>query len=489
VEKNRLGSGLEPEEPTVWIRKSDKDRQTGRGTPVPTQIVGNEEFDPMPQTADQLRVEQRIFELADQYSRKLGMSRRAFLQTSGGMAVSFMAMNEVFGPAFLVSEAEAAEPAATREMWPKKEFILDLQTHHVNDSMPGPLGFRMMTGKLGLNPALTAERPAPDSLHRGNYVKEIFFDSDTVMACISGAAIGPPAGYVLSSEELARTRNLVNEMAGSRRMLCHGIGTPNNPNWIEDAERQVKELKIDAWKFYTGDPVGPWRHDDEKVAYPFYERSLKLGVKNICTHKGLPIPGPGKDFFRPDDMVKAAKDWPDINWIVFHSGMKHMMTQVPAGETGIDADGNIPWTTDFCRQIKASGVTNIYLELGAVFGHSVVTHPEVCGHLLGQVIAAVGADHVIWGTDSIWWGSPQWQIEAFRRFQIPESLQTKFGYRPLSAQDREQIFGLNSARLFHINVKEARKALPADALSQMKVAYEAEGAAPSMTQYGWVAAV
>ena len=472
----------------MWIRKSDKDRQTGLGTPVPTQIVGNEEFDPMPQTADQKRVEQRIFELADQYSRKLGISRRSFLQGSGGMAVSFMAMNEVFGPTFLVSEAEAAEPAATREMWPKKEFILDLQTHHVKDSIVGPTMFRTLTGKFGLNPALKDGKPAPDSLHRGNYVKEIFFDSDTVMACITGAAFGPPSSYVLTSEEMVATRNAVNEAAGSRRMLSHGIGTPTNPNWLDDAERQVKELKIDAWKFYTGDPLGPWRHDDESVAYPFYERSLKLGVRNICTHKGLPLPGPGRDFFRPDDMVKAAKDWPDINFIVFHSGMQHMMTTVPPGESGIDADGNIPWTTEFCRQIKASGVKNIFLELGAVFGHSVITHPEVCGHLLGQVIAAVGADHVIWGTDSIWWGSPQWQIEAFRRFQIPEMLQDKFSYQPISTQDRAQIFGLNSARLFAINVKEARQAIPGDSLSRMKVAYETEGALPSMTQYGWVAA-
>ncbi|MEQ1801707.1 MAG: amidohydrolase family protein [Gammaproteobacteria bacterium] len=471
----------------MWIRKSDKDRQTGRGTPVPTQIVGNEEFDPMPQTADQRRVEQRIFELADQYGRKLGMSRRAFLRTSGGMAVSFMAMNEVFGPAFLVSEAEAAEPAATREMWPKKEFILDLQTHHVKDSMAGPTAFRTLTGKFGLNPALAGVKPPPDSLHRANYVKEIFFDSDTVMACITGAAFGPPSSYVLTSEEMVATRNAVNETAGSRRMLSHGIGTPSNPDWLDDAERQVKELKIDAWKFYTGDPVGPWRHDDEKVAYPFYERTLKLGVRNICTHKGLPLPGPGKDYFRPDDVLKAAKDWPDINFIVYHSGMKHMMTTVPPGESGIDPDGNIPWTTEFCRQIRESGVRNIYLELGAVFGHSVVTHPEVCGHLLGQVMAAAGSDHVIWGTDSIWWGSPQWQIEAFRRFQIPENLQSKFGYKPISDKDRARIFGLNSAKLFDINVKEARKAIPADALTRMKVAYQAEGAEPSLTQYGWVA--
>lgn len=471
----------------MWIRKSDKDRQTGLGTPVPTQIVGNEEFDPMPQTADQRRVEQRIFELADQYSRKLGMSRRAFLHTSGGMAVSFMAMNEVFGPAFLVNEAEAAEPAATREMWPKKEFILDLQTHHVKDSMAGPTAFRTLTGKFGLNPALAGSQPTPDSLHRANFVKEIFFDSDTVMACISGAAFGPPSSYVLSSDEMVNTRNWVNSVAGSRRMLSHGIGTPSNPDWLDDAERQVRDLKIDAWKFYTGDPVLPWRHDDEKVAYPFYERARKLGVRNVCTHKGLPLPGPGKDHFRPDDVLKAARDWPDFNFIVFHSGMKHMMTTVPPGESGIDPDGNIPWTTEFCRQIRESGLKNVYLELGAVFGHSVVTHPEVCGHLLGQVMAAAGADHVIWGTDSIWWGSPQWQIEAFRRFQIPGNLQAKYGYRPITASDKAQILGLNSARLFNIDVNEARKAIPADALSRMKAAYNAEGAEPSLTQYGWVA--
>ena len=233
----------------------------------------------------------------------------------------------------------------------------------------------------------------------------------------------------------------------------------------------------------------PWRHDDEKLAYPFYEKTLKLGVRNICTHKGLPLPGPGADYFRPDDVLKAAKDWPDLNFIVFHSGMKHMMTMLLPGESGIDESGNIPWTTDFCAQIKANGLKNIYLELGAVFGHSVVTHPEVCGHLLGQLIAAVGADHVIWGTDSIWWGSPQWQIEAFRRFQIPENLQAKFGYKPVSTRDRELIFGLNSARLFDLDLQEARKAIPGDALSQMKVAYQAAGEEPSMTQYGWIAAV
>jgi predicted TIM-barrel fold metal-dependent hydrolase len=474
----------------MWIRKSDKDRANDSHTPVPTQIVSNEEFPPLPQTPDQKRVERRIHELADDYARRLGLSRRAFLRTSGGMAVSFLALNEVFGPAFLVDEAEAAEPAATRERWPKKEFVFDIQTHHVKDSIVGPLPFRRITGELGLNPALANFDPADkDALHRQNYVKEIFFDSDTVMALLSGAAFGPPATYALPAEEMVKTRDMVNAAAGTRRMLAHGIGGPANPDWFADAERQAKELKIDAWKFYTGDFVKPWRHDDEKVAYPFYELTDKWGIRNICTHKGLPLPGPGADFFRPDDIIKAAKDWPQLNFIVFHSGMKHMMTQLKPGESGVGEDGDIPWTTEFCRQLKAEpGIRNVYLELGAVFGHSVVTHPDVCGHLLGQVIAAVGPDRVLWGTDSIWWGSPQWQIEALRRFQIPEPLREKYGYAAISDQDKAKIFGLNSAKLFGIDVGAARKAIPGDSLSQMKTAYLDGGAEPSLTQYGWVAA-
>jgi len=286
------------------------------------------------------------------------------------------------------------------------------------------------------------------------------------------------------------TRNLINAAAGSRRMLCHGIGSPVAPGWLDEADRQAKELEIDAWKFYTGDPVKPWRHDDEALVYPFYEKAVELGVTNICTHKGLPLPGPGADFFRPDDIVKTARDWPQLNFIVFHSGMKHMMTQVPPGQSGIDPAGNIPWTTELCRELQDNpGVRNVYLELGAVFGHSVVTHPEVCAHLLGQALAAVGPERVIWGTDSIWWGSPQWQIEALRRFQIPEALQESHAYAAISDRDRELIFGLNSARLFGIDVETARQAVPGDTLSKMKLAYEAAGPEPSLTQYGWVAAV
>src|ERR671934_874040 len=80
-------------------------------TPIPTQIVSNGEYLPPPQSETQKRVEQRIMELADANSKKLGLSRRQFMQTSCGMAAAFLAMQEIYGGnVFQVDEAEAHEP-------------------------------------------------------------------------------------------------------------------------------------------------------------------------------------------------------------------------------------------------------------------------------------------------------------------------------------------------------------------------------------------
>ena len=83
--------------------------QEGFASAVPTQIVSNGEFNPIPQTPNQKKVEERMKELADVHGAKQGLDRRTFLQTSCGMAAAFLAMNEVYGEVFQVSEAEAAD--------------------------------------------------------------------------------------------------------------------------------------------------------------------------------------------------------------------------------------------------------------------------------------------------------------------------------------------------------------------------------------------
>src|SRR2546425_3375142 len=128
-------------------------------SPIPTQVISNGEFNPLPQTPQQKQVEARIKDLADTYSAKLGMDRRRFLRTSCGMAAAFVAMNNVFGNLFDVSEAEAANPerAAERAELLKSQFIFDVQTHFVRDDyrqegMLGILQYGAENWHTGLDP-------------------------------------------------------------------------------------------------------------------------------------------------------------------------------------------------------------------------------------------------------------------------------------------------------------------------------------------------
>ena len=147
--------------------------------------------------------------------------------------------------------------------------------------------------------------------------------------------------------------------------------------------------------------------------------------ERFCVHKGLPL-GPVADYNHPRDLIKAARDFPDIDFLALPRGAADRAARRASPR-------DVPWTTEFCQMKKKEpGLRNIYMELGSTFGQLVTTNPTACAHLLGQVIDAFGADHVLWGTDSIWYGTPQWQIEAFRRFEIPPALVEKHGYAPLT---------------------------------------------------------
>jgi uncharacterized protein len=467
-------------------------------TPIPARLVSNEEFQPIPQTPAQREVEQRILAHADQLAPRLGLSRRAFLRTSGGMATAFLAMNAVFGRFFSVSEAEAAEEAAAKAAHGDPVFIFDVQLHYVGAaydpsdaeaqrkgavSKPGLMGLRKRAQRF--NPKLTSDSGTLADLSWQNFIKEVFLDSETAIGLISTPPGPYPQEAVVPPKEMSLFRDEINRITRSRRMLSHGLVTPQlGQTDLDFMDMQAEQLKIDAWKAYTGScPKGfdrGWFVDDEKIAYPMLERARKLGVKRFCVHKGLPL-GPVADYNHPRDLIQAAKDFPDIDFMVYHSGLLNVNAPKPSGE--------IPWTSEFCEmKKKEAGIKNIYMELGSTFAQLVSTNPEACAHLLGQMIAAFGAEHVLWGTDSIWYGSPQWQIEAMRRFEIPAALIEKHGYAPLTRAVKEQIFGLNAARVFNVDVAAKRNEIPADYLTQMKMAYLDEGAQRSNRFYGWVAA-
>ena len=475
----------------MWIRQCELDAGTEERSPVPTRIASNEEFIPPPQSPEQREVELRLWAIAERAANRLGMQRRDFLRTSCGMAAALVAMNQVFGRCYAVEDEEVVDAAAFEEKWPKDQFIFDVQTHHVDvsrkwydDTREGQAVQRFFRA---VRPAKTIEESI-ESLNRVHYVKEVFFDSDTVMAVISGVPTREWDKNPLPPDQMVATRAFVNDIAGSQRVLSHGILRPNmGAKELDEMERQVKELKIDAWKMYTGAELGEqaWWIDDEKVAYPCWELTRKLGVKNLCVHKGLPLGLFNEEHCKPRDLTRAAKDWPDLNFIVYHSGLRSV------GGIGRTAGGEqdpqeIPWISDIFRILKRNpDIKNIYFELGSTFGQLSAFAPETCMHMLGQMIQTAGADHILWGTDSIWGGSPQSQIDRMRRLQIKPELIDKHGYPELTPAIKNQIVGLNAARLLGVDPAAKRQAIQADKLSQLKTEYR-RNPQPSNTQYGWV---
>src|SRR5216683_3499515 len=503
-------------------------------SPIPTRMISNGEYMPVPQTEQQRRVEARIEELADTASDKLGISRRAFLRSSGGMAAALLAMNEVFGRFFNVSLTEVFEPAAYAATAPPKDlFVFDDQLHFVRGSKPSPAGLRAIAqgpssaptvksnpfnprgqlDELGQgwsvwNPALVGLPIDPGYAHITRFIKDVYLDSQVTVGLLSNVTASlvqiegdksraprnaeeAQRGEILTASQTAAARNFINEISGSSRMLCHGMLYVGKGN-LAYIQEQIDQHEPDSWKGYNisnaakvdNDPnslMRQWRHDDEEVAYPTFElieknyrrlKNKKPGFNNICVHKGL-APGP-PDPMRghPGDLPKAAKDWPNLNFITYHACIQPAMflydsLQEVKSSKLREGVPDISWTTEYA--LLVAPFKNVYAEIGTTWASSVVTFPTVAAHILGQLMKFMGPDRIVFGSDSVWYGSPQWQIDAFWRFQIPEDLRKKYGYPELTVDAKRKILGLNSAKLYGIkgvesggNLQQRFKPVPKD---------------------------
>jgi predicted TIM-barrel fold metal-dependent hydrolase len=471
-------------------------------SPIPTQIVSSDEYLPAPQSAQQKEVEARLKDLGDTLAKKQGTSRRRFFQTASGMAASYYVMNQVYGPIFEASIAEAATPEMAKERADglKDQFIMDLHTHFLRDDtrITGFVAQREAVGKAGWNPGLAGKPQTIEDLKFANYFKEIYLDSDTKVAMISSAPSEVVEDWFLTNDMTVAARAKVNKEAGSRRMMAHSIFTPGYPGWMEEVDRAIETLKPDAMKGYTiGDNTHketshyPWRLDDEKLVYPAYEKFVKAGLTNVCIHKGLFPPSAEKRFPNlrnsadVSDVGKAAKDWPQLNFIIYHSGYRFAGGGTPEeGMAEWDATGRSSWVSDLAEVPTKYGVKNVYGDLGQIFAWTTVAQPRLGAAVMGTLVKGLGADHVVWGTDAVWTGAPQWQIEALRRLEIPEDMQKKYGFAPLGPADgpiKNAIFGENNARLYGY-----KKSAGLDRFDQLKAEYDRLGPEPSNLRYGYV---
>ena len=473
-------------------------------SPVPTQIVSSDEFLPVPQTAQQREVEARLTEMSDRLASRQSMSRRRFFQTASGMAASFVALNQVFGPLFDASEAEAATPelAASRAEALSGQIVIDGHTHFLRDDtrLMGFVKAREAVGQWGWNKDLAGKQQTIDDLKFANYVKEIYLDSDTKIALLSNSPSDVPQDWFIAQDQVFKTREAVNRQAGTRRMLAHFTITPGQPGWLDQADEAIERFKPDSWKGYTvGDNTHkelashPWHADDEKLMYPFYEKIAKTGIRNVCIHKGLFTPAVAEQFPRllpyadVSDIGRAAKDWPQLNFLVYHSGFRWVGGNPADGMAEFDKTGRSSWTSDLAEIPERYGVNNVYGDLGQLFAWTCVAEPRLAAALMGMLIKGLGVDRVVWGTDAVWTGAPQWQIEGLRRIEIPEDMQKKYGFKPLGPADgpvKTAVFNANTARLY--GLEKHAELVNHDGFAALKADYRKNGPGPSNLRYGYV---
>jgi uncharacterized protein len=372
-----------------------------------------------------------------------------------GTAASLRAIDAAHGGGFYavpeqaVLDLDEAE-AAFRGRGP----VVDVQTHLVDPARWIGPGADALAGFLRLaDPDRWSGAIDPRTIDGAAWAALVFGASETAVALLTSTP-GRADVNVLTNPQIAAARDVVERYAGTGRVLTHTIVHPNlGPAELDAMVDWGATLRPSGWKCYTlwgpptkASPTGGWFLDDEEVGFPFLERVRALGPRIVATHKGIggPIPEASVAAASPRDIGPAATAFPDVTFVVYHSGYERN----PDGEEGpFDADH--PMGVDrLVHSVMDAGMPeNVYAELGTTW-FLMLRRPVEAAHVLGKLLVALGPERIVWGTDSAWYGSPQPLIDAFRAFVIPEPMQERFGYPALTAAMKEQILSTNAQRLY-----------------------------------------
>lgn len=358
---------------------------------------------------------------------------------------------------------------------PSKEFIFDIQSHHVNRADTAYGDFlrdqqQYMQYCSGMNIADV------ECFGRNEYVRLMFLESDTSVAVLSGLPAATMSGNPITNEEIAQSREAINLMAdGSERLVNHHMVLPNRVGkTASDVAAELDQMnqtlavygKVGAWKAYPAwspenteqSAFDGYRFDDPVVGIPFIQRGMDLGVPLFCIHKGLPIPGFSADYNKPDDIGVVAKMFPEAKFVIYHSGFGNVSGpfNFPDYQEGPYVEGDVGGVNSLITALRATGVgpnENVYAELGTTWQLLIsgLGGNDGAAHVLGKLLTHVGENNVVWGTDCIWYGSPQPLIEAFLQFQIPEQLRAQYGYPELTMDIKRKILGLNAAKIYGVD--------------------------------------
>ena len=524
--------------------------------PINFGVDSNGEHFHLPTETDRL-IEKVALEKAEENAKRVGMDRRSFLSTSAGLATTLSAINIVTGcgssgvggaggsggaggtggPADVECDLDGAREALD----PSEMFLMDVQNHHIDsDSEYDKLwqdtntayvaAFNLFFG--GSCP----DEPGPKipCLGRDDFVDLLFRQSDLdvgvlstfpALTCEQAERMGYPVdsgicGDFLPNEAIADTRDIINQAAGSQRMLAHAAVLPNpaeslsaqeKDQWVQETlrgmENAYNNANIRAWKCYT--PFGPLPIDqikdlhsseilqgllagdiiaqgwwlDGEYGQAMIEQAIALGAPLINIHKGAPLLSFDPSFGSAKDVGIVAAKYPEAQFVIYHSAINFDgpsttgFTEGPynPGDWGPNDDPsgiNSLIHSVVTNGLSAEGkgpdyVGNVVAELGGP-GRRAVTRPDQGTHIFGKMLKYIGENNIAWGTDAIWGGSPQALMQAFMMFEMDEAIAEANDYPMLTPEIKAKIMGLNAARIYGVDVEAKRCELTNDAFATVR---------------------
>jgi predicted TIM-barrel fold metal-dependent hydrolase len=426
--------------------------------PVLFQRRSTDEYLPPPLTDRDRRVRARVAELVDEGAAALGRSPSVYASSRVGTAAGLLSLNTEFGdnyyrlPTESALDADAADAALGGD-----HLLVDVQTHYIA-ARPDNVDLEHWTMDMyrSLAPDWWDGLQGMVAYDFTEYLRCVFLESDVDVAVLTSNP-GVTERRMLFNHELAGTRELVDRLAGTGRLLNHSVVHPN----VGETERMEEwrdRFGPVGWKVYTlgklvdREWVSTWRLDDDD-GHRFLEEAERLQIPLVCAHKGIAMHAEAGS---PEDVGPAARAHPNVQFVIYHSGYE----MPDAGEvegpfTEPTAGVGVNRLLATMRDHGLGPGDNVSAELGTTW-FCLVRRPEAAAHVLGKLLATFGENNVVWGTDSVWYGPNRPVVDAFRAFQIPERLCDEYGYRPLTPSVKEKILGLNAARLYGIDVDEAR---------------------------------
>ncbi len=346
-------------------------------------------------------------------------------------------------------------------------FIFDIQTHRVARANATYRTF------LSILPQGQCGASLEECFSADEYAQKFFLESDTTTTVLSGIP-ATDGNNPLTNDEIAETRDFVNTLAQeTQRVVTHAMVLPNYNHAAQldgMAKIAMDKAPVGAWKCYTpwgpGDGVTGFWLDDPMVGIPFIQRGIEIGIKTFACHKGLPLPGFDNNYGDPKDLAVVAKMFPECKFIAYHSAYQYGGQD----ETQPYTMGSKLGVNSLVTAMMMNGLqpgSNVYGELGTTW-YSVMNNKTAATHVLGKLLKFVGEDNIVWGTDCMWYGSPQPLIQMFMSFQMDQTIRMREGYPDLTPEIKRKIMGLNAAKAYNISAEATRCKIAMSPMAKLK---------------------